>query len=237
MADLEPKRTYYLEIGFIISLALIIFPLEIITYFSKQPLYSVPTLKMEMPVVLGLNKELLQTSLQKRSKRPEVLSPPKISSQDYKAENVLVNEDIAKKEETLDDSKIDIDEDLLSDVGSGLKEEDKIKDLTPLMVIDETPSFPGGAEALKKFMEGNIKYPPLAKESGIIGIVHISFLVEKDGSITQIKITQGIINGGGCNEEALRVVNKMPKWKPGKKHGKPIRAQINLPVIFFLSPS
>ena len=82
------------------------------------------------------------------------------------------------------------------------------------------------------FLGKNIKYPALAKESGIQGRVFINFVVEIDGSITDVKVLRGI--GGGCDEEAVRVVESMPKWKPGKQRGKPVRVSYNLPVKFTL---
>jgi protein TonB len=85
---------------------------------------------------------------------------------------------------------------------------------------------------LMKYLSENIKYPPLAKESGIQGRVFINFVVEPNGSISNVKVLRGI--GGGCDEEAVRVVEKMPKWSPGKQRGKPVRVSYNLPVKFTL---
>jgi protein TonB len=72
----------------------------------------------------------------------------------------------------------------------------------------------------------------MAKESGIQGTVYVTFVVEKDGSITDVRVLRGI--GGGCDEEAVRVVKNSPKWSPGKQRGKPVRVQYNLPVKFIL---
>lgn len=99
-------------------------------------------------------------------------------------------------------------------------------------VVEVDPKFPGGIEALYKYLAENITYPQQAKDSGIQGRVYVTFVVEKDGSITGAKVLRGI--GGGCDEEALRVVNAMPKWTPGKQLGEPVRVQFNLPVVFKL---
>lgn len=99
-------------------------------------------------------------------------------------------------------------------------------------VVEVDPEFPGGIEALYKYLAENITYPQQAKDSGIQGRVYVTFVVEKDGSITGAKVLRGI--GGGCDEEALRVVNAMPKWTPGKQLGEPVRVQFNLPVVFKL---
>lgn len=99
-------------------------------------------------------------------------------------------------------------------------------------VVEVDPEFPGGMEALIKYLSENIKYPEQAKKDKIQGKVYISFVVEKDGSVADAKVLRGI--GGGCDEEALRVVNAMPKWTPGKMRNTPVRVQFNLPVVFKL---
>ena len=99
-------------------------------------------------------------------------------------------------------------------------------------VVEVDPEFPGGMEALIKYLSENIKYPEQAKKDKIQGKVYISFVVEKDGSVAGAKVLRGI--GGGCDEEALRVVNAMPKWTPGKQRNTPVRVQFNLPVVFKL---
>ena len=82
-------------------------------------------------------------------------------------------------------------------------------------------------------MVDNLSYPQEALDEGIQGTVYVSFIVEKDGSISHIKVLRDI--GGGCGEEAMRVVALMPKWEPGTQRGKPVRVQFNMPVKFTLS--
>lgn len=99
-------------------------------------------------------------------------------------------------------------------------------------VVEEVPSFPGGDDARMQYIQENIVYPKLAKDSGIQGTVFVTFVVEKDGEITNVKILRGI--GGGCDEECLRVVREMPKWIPGKQKGEPVRVRFNMPIRFKL---
>ena len=94
------------------------------------------------------------------------------------------------------------------------------------------PEFPGGEQAMMKFVAENVQYPEEAKEKEISGRVLVGFIVEKDGSVNEVKIVRGI--GGGCDEEAVRVVKAMPKWKPGKQKGKPVRVHYTLPLTFKL---
>lgn len=101
------------------------------------------------------------------------------------------------------------------------------------VVVDKDPEYPGGLEAMYRFIGENLVYPDLARDNNIQGIVHISFIVEKDGTIGNIKILRNI--GGGCGEAAVDVVKKMPKWKPGEAEGKPVRVQYTLPLNFALT--
>ena len=94
------------------------------------------------------------------------------------------------------------------------------------------PEFPGGEQAMIDFVAKNVTYPKEAMEKEISGRVLVGFIVEKDGSITKTEVAKGI--GGGCDEEALRVVKAMPKWKPGKQDGKPVRVHFLLPISFKL---
>ena len=94
------------------------------------------------------------------------------------------------------------------------------------------PAYPGGDQKLMEFIAKGIKYPQIARETGIQGRVFVGFVVEPDGSVSNVKVLRGI--GGGCDEEAMRVVKSMPKWKPGKQRGKAVRVSYMLPVNFKL---
>jgi protein TonB len=109
----------------------------------------------------------------------------------------------------------------------------EIKNEEPIFtVVEDMPKYPGGEEARNKYMVDNIKYPEGARKNGIQGRVFVSFVVEKDGAVTDVKVLRGI--GGGCDEEAVRVIAAMPNWQPGKQDGKPVRVQFNMPISFNL---
>lgn len=101
------------------------------------------------------------------------------------------------------------------------------------VLVENDPSFPGGMEAMYKFLAENIKYPQEAKDNNISGKVYVTFVVETDGRITNPRLLRDI--GGGCGQEAIRVVKSMPRWNPGKNNGQPARVQFNLPVNFTLT--
>ena len=98
--------------------------------------------------------------------------------------------------------------------------------------VEQMPTFPGGQDAYYKYISENIKYPKAAKEKGIEGKVFVSFIVDKDGSLDSFKVVRGI--GGGCQEEALRVLKKMPDWNPGLQKGSKVRTQVESVITFTL---
>lgn len=98
------------------------------------------------------------------------------------------------------------------------------------MIVEQMPQFPGGEESLKKFLSENIQYPQLAKENGIEGTVVVSFVVLKNGKLTDIKAIKSL--GGGCDEQAIAAVKAMPRWIPGVHSGHKVDVRFNLPIVF-----
>ena len=99
-------------------------------------------------------------------------------------------------------------------------------------VVEEMPSFPGGQAALMSFLSSNIKYPVVAQENGVQGRVIVGFVVERDGSITDVKVMRSV--DPSLDREAQRVVKAMPRWKPGKQNGSAVRVKYTVPVVFRL---
>lgn len=115
--------------------------------------------------------------------------------------------------------------------GAFAQEEVKVEEEV-FVVVEEQAEFPGGLDSMYAYIVKNLKYPEAAKEKGIEGRVFVQFVIEKDGSISNVKILRGI--GGGCEEAAVEMIKNMPKWKPGKQRGKPVRFQFVLPINFEL---
>ena len=107
---------------------------------------------------------------------------------------------------------------------------DKVE--TPLLVVEQSPEFPGGYEAMLKFLKDKISYPSIAQEAGITGTVFVSFVVSKTGEISNTRILRGI--GQACDEEAIRVVNEMPRWIPGRQNGSAVPVIFQIPIKFQL---
>ena len=124
--------------------------------------------------------------------------------------------------------RVGLPADLIDDEGKNSDEKQKT-----YIVVENQPRFPGGEEARMQYLSENIDYPQKAQDEGIEGTVYVTFIVEADGSVTNAKVLRGI--GGGCDEEAIQVVENMPKWNPGKQRGEPVRVRFNMPIRFTLS--
>jgi periplasmic protein TonB len=109
-------------------------------------------------------------------------------------------------------------------------EEEKAEQI--FTIVENQPEPKGGMTAFYKYIGEDLKYPNLARRNNIEGRVFVKFVVEKDGSLTDVQVLKGI--GGGCDEEAVRVIKGAPNWKPGKQRGRPVRVQMILPIVFKL---
>ena len=215
-ADLEAKKAIYFEIGLVLVLALVFFSLNAKSY-EKRKVTLVQQQAKNTP------EEMVPITEQKV--KPPPPPPPKQVTQIK-----IVSNDV-KIDDNVD---IDVNADMNTQVEQYTPpvEEEDVQEQPIFTVVEQKPSFPGGEAALMRFLGTHIQYPALAKESGIQGRVFINFVVEPDGSIDHVKVLRGI--GGGCDEEAIRVVKSMPKWIPGKQRGKPVRVSFNLPIKFTL---
>lgn len=219
-ADLEKRRGLYLEVGLIAILAAALVAFNIKSYDKEVKQVSTRTVKEEM------QEELMQT--QEKVEPPPPPEQPEVTPTDLK---VVENDAVIENEATVFDADAKNAENVEVQHVE-VTEEAEEEEETVWVAVEEDPEFPGGLDALSQYLADNIQYPALARENGITGKVFVTFVVEKDGRVGQIKILRDI--GGGCGAEAVRVVKAMPKWKPGKQSGKPVRTQFNLPVSFNL---
>jgi protein TonB len=163
---------------------------------------------------------------------PVIKKDEEVQEEEQKAVEELIEkkEDIGTEDkEGNDDAAPTIDENPSElEIVEAPKEEKTFE----MFDIQKPPSFPGGEAELFKFLQKNIEYPALAKENNIQGVVPITFVIGKDGSVTDVSILRDI--GGGCGKEAVRVVKVMPKWVPGEANGNPVKVRYTLPVRFKL---
>jgi protein TonB len=218
-ADLESKKVIFTEIGLIIGMALMLLAFEWKSY--DKTVIEVSSRQAE-----NVAEEIIPITEQK------IKPPPPAPVQQVVKINI-VEDDV----EVDDNIEIDAEADQNTEVEEYIaapkqEDEESAEEAQIFMVVESMPEFPGGEAALYKYLGENIKYPQMAKESGIQGRVFVTFVVERNGSVTDVRVLRGI--GGGCDEEAIRVVQNMPKWTPGKQRGKSVRVQYNLPVKFTL---
>ncbi|HLF33855.1 MAG TPA: energy transducer TonB [Cyclobacteriaceae bacterium] len=145
--------------------------------------------------------------------------------------------EVSDEEEIVEDIPIDLDVEMTETqvVEQIVYQPEKVEDEETqqiFTIVEQQPEPDGGISAFYEYVGKNLKYPNLARRNNIEGRVFIQFVVERDGSLTDIKTLKGI--GGGCDEEAERIIGMAPKWKPGKQRGRPVRVQMVLPILFKL---
>ncbi|MCR5065431.1 MAG: energy transducer TonB [Bacteroidales bacterium] len=223
-ADLENKKGLFIEIGLVTILALVL-----VAFNLRSTEKSDSGMAMQM-ISEEMEEEVIQTEEEQQQEpepepeqpEPEVTTELEVVDNDAEIENELGIVDAG------DDANKKSEEVVITDVGG---EEEVVEDEI-FVFVEKYPEYPGGEEALYEYLGKNIQYPEMARDNGITGTVVIKFVVEKDGSITKASILREI--GGGCGKEALRIVNSMPKWKPGMQSGKAVRTEFTLPVQFQL---
>lgn len=219
-ADLEKRRGLYLEIGLVVILAATLVAFEVKSYDSEEET------AFQREVIEEVEEQIIQTNIQEPPpppppEVPEVTTLINVVDDEQEIKNELVvNAEVTEETKNVEITQVKVEE------------EEEVAEEPIFTVVESEPEFPGGMEALYKYLAQNIKYPQLARENGITGKVYVTFVVEKDGSIANPRILRDI--GGGCGAEAIRVVKAMPKWSPGKQRGKAVRVQFNLPVNFNL---
>lgn len=217
-ANLENKKLLFTQIGLIISLLLAWMVFEFKSYDKRE--IDTSLLNREIAV----DEEMVEITKQDEPK-PQPMEMPKQTTQleivqdDVEVEDININAEIEQNEV--------VEEYVAPEI-----EEEEVVEQEIFQIVEEMPAFPGGEQKLMEYVGKNIKYPQIARESGIQGRVFVGFVVEPDGSVSNVKLLRGI--GGGCDEEAMRVIKNMPKWKPGKQRGKAVRVSYQIPVMFRL---
>lgn len=212
--DLEKRKSSFMWMGLLFALAIVL------VAFEWKVFDKVDSGPAELNLDL-IEEEIIPQSIQKPPPPPPPPAPTtviEIVDDEQEIEDELEIEDLEVEEET----QIEIIEEVYEEVA-----EEEV-----FTIVEEMPSFPGGEAKLFEYLGKNIKYPQIAKEAGISGVVYVNFVVGTSGNITDVKVLRGI--GGGCDEEAVRVVKNMPKWKAGKQRGKPVKVSYNLPIRFSL---
>ena len=220
-ANLENKKLLFLEIGLVITLGIILFAFE---WDSKES--KVAMLDDTTQVVL--EEEIIPITHDTPPPPPAAPKIPVLSDQiDIVDDEIELEDDLFMNLE--DDASLGVEIMDYVEVEEEVVEEEAI----PFQLVEEKPSFQGGdANQFSKWVNQRLVYPEIAKENGVQGRVTLQFTVEKDGSVTKVKVLRGV--DPSLDKEAVRVVSMSPKWKPGKQRDRAVPVTYTFPVIFQL---
>ena len=208
--SLEKKKGLFFQIGLVVTLVIVLGAFEWKSYEKVD--YNLGQLNLD-----DLEEEIIPITRQEITPPPPPPPPPEV---------IVIVEDIV---EIVDEAKIETTE---SDEMVAIEIEEE-SDEEFFMVVENMPEFPGGDAGIMKYIQKNVKYPPIAKEYNITGKVFVSFIVDKSGSVSDVKIARGVDKS--LDAEALRVVKSLPKYKPGKQRGKAVRVMFTIPINFTLN--
>lgn len=219
-ADLENKRGIFVQIGLLVSLAFVLFAFN----YTKEVKKAESMGEIEMEEV---EEEAIPITTATPPPPPPPPPPPAV------VEMLTIVEDDVEIEDELDIMDSEADEETEVEVAPVVEEvEEAVAEEEVFFIVEEMPEFPGGQLALRKWIGKSVKYPVIAQENGLSGKVYINFVIGNDGKVTDAKVARGV--APSLDKEALRVVNSMPKWKPGKQRGKPVRVSYTVPINFVL---
>ena len=220
-ANLEDKKLLFVEIGLVISLAITLFAFE---WTSKET--NVAVLEEQAQVVL--EEEIIPITQETPPPPPAAPKIPVLSDQiDIVDDEIEIDDDMFMNLE--DDANLGVEIMDYVEVEEEVVEEEAI----PFQLVEEKPSFQGGdANQFSKWVNQRLEYPEIAKENGVQGRVTLQFTVEKDGTVTKVKVLRGV--DPSLDKEAVRVVSSSPKWSPGKQRDRAVPVTYTFPVIFQL---
>lgn len=216
-ADLNKKWWLFYFIGLTVTLALVLTAFEWKSY-DDSGLMELGQVDDDFEDIMDIPPTEQPPPPPPVVQLPEIIEVP---DEEEIEEEIEVDLDVEITEET-------VIEDIVFEEAPAEEEVDEI-----FTIVEDKPTFPGGDGAMYKYLGKSIDYPSQARRMGIEGRVFVQFIVGKDGQIREVQAIKGI--GAGCDEEAVRVIKAMPKWKPGKQRGRPVQVRMVLPVFFKLN--
>ena len=219
-ADLENKKGLFTEIGLAIVLGLCLAAFE----------YSTQDVSIDfdaMPEEVVVEEEITPVTRQEEIKPPPPPPPPKMAD----VLNIVDDDTDLQDDADLFDSEFD--EEAEVEFQEVEVEEEVVEETEEVfLIVEQMPEFPGGDEALRKYLATSVKYPVIAQENGIQGRVFVAFVVDKNGNVTNVRVARPF--DPNLDKEAVRVVQSMPKWTPGKQRGKAVKVSYTVPINFVL---
>ncbi len=220
-ADLEKKRGYFFEIGFIVTLAIIWGAFEASSKVEKAEDLG------EVSIIVE-DEEMAPITRQEEIQLPPPPPPQQAAPEVFElVDNKVEVETDFMSNEVDENSVVEIQEIVEIEQEVEVEEEPQV-----FFIVEDMPEFPGGETALRKYIAENVRYPEMAKENDIQGTVYIRFVVDTDGSVKNVEVLRGV--DPLLDKEAIRVVQSLPKWKPGKQRGKAVKVSHSVPIKFAL---
>ncbi len=216
-ADTHTYQPLFMTIGLVLSLGITLILFEWKSY-NETEILQLADAKETFEEVYEIPPTKQPPPPKPKIQHPEIVEVPDEEEIEEEIELVL---DVEVTEETV-----------IEDVQDVMLEEEEEDIEEVFLVVEEQPTPEGGMSAFYKFLADHIKYPEQARRVGISGRVFVEFVVDRDGRITQAHVVKGI--GGGCDEEAIRVVKLSPPWKPGMQRGRAVKVRMTVPVYFKL---
>jgi protein TonB len=218
-ANLENKKSTFFLIGLVLSLGMVLLAFEWKTSKTSETITLGATDFVPEDFVF-----IPSTPNEKKELPKPVIEVPKLEIVDDQTD--IINElDFSGSDP--DDIELNINELVFTEITETPVEEPEI-----LFFVDVMPEFPGGDQALLSYLSRNVKYPVIAQENGIQGKVYVSFVIDEKGRILRVELLRGV--DSSLDNEAMRVVRNMPRWKPGKQSGKTVKVRYNVPINFEL---
>lgn len=220
-ADLENKKSIFMQIGLVAALALVLIAFEWNSSDGKSSdQYALNEESVEEEIMPITTQEV----------KPVLPPPPPPQVMDVL--NIVEDNANVDDELVLADTESDQNTQVEYVAPVEVEKEEEVEEATVFFIVEEMPQFPGGPAELNKYIAQSVKYPVIAQENGIQGRVYISFVVNSKGKIENVKVARGV--DSSLDKEAVRVVESMPDWKPGKQGNKAVKVSFTIPVNFVL---
>ncbi|KJF42113.1 energy transducer TonB [Draconibacterium sediminis] len=220
-ADLEGKRNTFFLVGLVVALGTMLLAFEWTTSPKKAD-------SLGMIQSFEIEEEIIPVTREPEVKPPPPPPPPKvievlnIVDDDIEIEDELLIEDTEADDETIIE---------VQPIVESMDEEEEAVDEI-FVIVEESPEFPGGTKALYQYINSHVHYPVIAQENGIQGKVYVKFVVDENGKVNNAEVLRPV--DASLDKEALRVINSLPRFKPGKQRGKPVKVYYNAQITFKL---
>lgn len=218
--NLEKGKGVFFQLGLVIAISLMLIAFEWTSGGLSENEFDTGNTEQ-------IEEEIIPITRQEQPEPPKPPEPPKVT------EVLQIVEDDVELEDELQLEDFEIDQETEVEIMEFTEEEEEVEEAEIFFIVEDMPSFQGkGQDGFRTWIGNNLQYPEIAAENGISGRVFVKFVVEPDGSISNVQLVRGV--DPALDKEAIRVVKSSPKWAPGKQRGKPVRVSFTFPINFVL---